>query len=256
MRAAEPDSSTGLFDIIAADLGIAGGDALGYFLAPLSFDERQWLGTAGVLGLTATAMAADEETAPWIRKQASPFNDRLASTAKLYGEGKYAIVFALSVYTGGLLAGDDDIRITGRLLCESLALAGITSQSIKMLAGRSRPYREAGSWYFDPLQFDDNSRLSFPSGHTVVAFSLSSVLSERIGNVWASVGLYSLASLTALSRVYDREHWLSDTILGAAIGTAAGLAVTSFEEEREKGTQGHSLILFPTMQGIAIAYRF
>ncbi len=254
--AGEPDTTSGAFDILGADLATAGGDALGYFLAPLSFDERQWLYTAGVLGLTATTMATDEESSPWMRRQASPLNDRLASVAKLYGERTYAIAFALSVYTGGLIAGESEVRITGRLLCESLLLAGITSQSIKMLAGRSRPYREEGAWYFDPLQLDDNSRFSFPSGHTVVAFSLSSVLAERIGNVWVGAGLYSLASLTALSRVYDGEHWLSDTILGAAIGTAAGLAVTSFETAREKGGEGYSVMLLPTAQGITVVYRF
>ena len=226
------DSTDGPFDIIASDLNIVGGDALSYFLTPLSFDERQWLYTAGVVGITASAIAVDEKTSPWIQRQATPFNDRLSAAAKLYGERTYAAIFALSVYTGGLIAGEDDIRVTGRLLCESLLLAGITSQSIKMLAGRSRPYRNDRSWYFDPLQLDDNSRFSFPSGHTVVAFSLSSVLAERIGNVWIGAGLYSLASLTALSRVYDGEHWLSDTLFGAAIGTAAGLAVTSFEEAR------------------------
>lgn len=258
VQAEEQDTSTAssrVLDIIAQDFATAGSDALGYILAPLSFDERDWFYTIGLVGVTASAIAADEQTSPWFRKQASPLNDDIASVVKQYGEAKYATAFALSVYASGLIAGDDEVRITGRLLCESLLLAGVTSQSIKMLAGRSRPYRDDGVWHFDPLQSSDNSRLSLPSGHTTVAFAVSSVLAARIDNSWATVGLYSLASLTALSRIYHGEHWLSDTILGAVIGTAAGLTVTSYERARDNKTESSSFVLLPTGQGITIVYR-
>jgi membrane-associated phospholipid phosphatase len=71
-----------------------------------------------------------------------------------------------------------------------------------------------GNVRFHWLQFSDKY-LSFPSGYSKVAFALSSVLSERIHNTAVSIGLYSLAGMTALARVYHDEHWFSDVFLGA-----------------------------------------
>lgn len=238
---------------VGDDLVIAGSDALGWLLAPLSFDGTQWLYAAGALSIPVLAIATDEHIRIW--QQPSPLGDDAAFVVKQYGEVKYAAAFALSVYAGGLALDDDDIRVTGRLLCESLLLAGITTTTVKMLSGRSRPYRGQGPWYFDPLQ-QDNGQLSFPSGHTTVAFAVSSVLSERIDNTWASVGLYSLASLTGLSRVYHHEHWFSDVLLGAAVGTAAGLAVTGWEEGRSRNAgEKYSVLLLPKPDGVLVVMR-
>lgn len=256
--AAETDSveaERSVVQTVGDDVTIASTDALNWFLAPLSFSGTDWLYTAGAVGVPVLAIAADEDIRTWLQKQNSPLNNDISTVVKQYGEIKYASVFALSVYAGGLAFGDDDIRITGRLLGESLILAGITTQAVKMLAGRSRPYRNDGPWYFAPLQ-SKNDRLSFPSGHTTVAFALSSVLSERLDNTWASVGLYSLASLTGLSRVYHNEHWFSDVLLGAVVGTASGLAVTGWETNRNpRAGDEHTIWLLPSLDGLQVVMK-
>lgn len=242
----------------AADLSAVGSDAGAYVFAPLSWSEREWLYAAGILGSSVLVMVADKDISAWIHKQETPAHDEVSAFAKLYGEKTYAALFALSAYTAGHLFCSDDIRVTGRLIGESLVFAGITTQAVKMLAGRSRPSRGEGVWFFAPLQ-TDNGRMSLSSGHTAVAFAVSSVLSERIGNMWASVGLYSLASMTALSRVYDGEHWLSDVLVGAAIGTSAGIAVTAWEAKRTEHSQkgeAQTLLLFPTPNGVLCVYRW
>ena len=43
---------------------------------------------------------------------------------------------------------------------------------------------------------------------------------------WATVGLYTLATATGLSRVYDNQHWVSDVFLGAAVGIASAKLAT------------------------------
>lgn len=247
-----------LWQTLGADLGTIGSDAGTYVLAPLSWSEQEWLCTVGIVGGAVLVMTADEDISTWMHKQATPTHDNVSMLAKLYGEKTYAALFALSTYTAGHLLGDDDIRVTGRLIGESLIFAGITTQAVKMLAGRSRPSRAEGAWFFAPLQ-TDNGRMSLSSGHTAVAFAISSVLAERIGNVWASVGLYSLASMTAFSRVYDGEHWLSDVLIGAAIGTSAGIAVTRWEENRKEGRQkgnAQTLLFLPTPNGVMCVYRW
>jgi membrane-associated phospholipid phosphatase len=56
--------------------------------------------------------------------------------------------------------------------------------------------------------------------------------------------LYGLAALTNASRVLDREHWLSDTVGGAALGYVAGSL--AWEARREsRRSRGPTLAVTP-----------
>jgi membrane-associated phospholipid phosphatase len=122
---------------------------------------------------------------------------------------------------------------------------------MKGIIGRSRPFLGDGPRRFTPFQFHEEAT-SLPSGHTTAAFAISSVLSERIKNPYATVGLYSLATLTAVARVYEDEHWFSDTVFAAAIGTVLGEAVVNLHEDNDSS----SLHLFPTQNGVRAELRF
>ncbi len=70
---------------------------------------------------------------------------------------------------------------------------------------------------------DDSDQKSFPSGHSLVAFSGATVLHKEFGHLspWISVAGYGLATLTAIDRVArDRHHWY-DVAAGAGIGFLA-----------------------------------
>lgn len=60
---------------------------------------------------------------------------------------------------------------------------------------------------------------SFPSGHTVTAFSICLLLALLINRKSAAVGLALLAFLIGLSRVYLAQHFLVDVLAGALLGT-------------------------------------
>ena len=64
------------------------------------------------------------------------------------------------------------------------------------------------------------------SGHTVIAFSLATALSQEIHKPWATVGLYTLATGTAWARVYQNDHWVSDVAVAAAVGIASAKLAT------------------------------
>jgi membrane-associated phospholipid phosphatase len=99
-----------------------------------------------------------------------------------------------------------------------------------------------GNVQFHGIQFSDKY-WSFPSGHSAVAFTLSSVLSNRIHTTAASIGLYSLAGMTALARVYHNEHWFSDVFLSAVIGTSIGTAVAADKEVQSTLSSFHPYLL-------------
>ena len=60
---------------------------------------------------------------------------------------------------------------------------------------------------------------------TLVAFALATALSDDIGRPWASVGLYTMATGVAWSRLNDNRHWLSDVAAGAVVGVTSAKLV-------------------------------
>ena len=118
-------------------------------------------------------------------------------------------------------------------------LAMLTSQlligPVKTLYGRPRP----------PLPLVETTGFSFPSGHSVagaaVAISLVIVLvpaGPKRRNLEILAGLF--AFVMALTRVYLRAHWLSDTAGGAALGAAVAVGAAAFVhwyvDRRSRGT--------------------
>lgn len=97
----------------------------------------------------------------------------------------------------------------GRMLAAdafSIAFMAIAVNGIKYGAQRMRP--------------NMSDRHSFPSGHTATAFTLATMLHMEYGwrSKWFSIGGYAIAASTALMRMANNCHWMSDTIAGALIG--------------------------------------
>ena len=67
----------------------------------------------------------------------------------------------------------------------------------------------------------DGSRYnSFPSGHTATSFMTATMLHKEYGwrSPWFSIGAYTVATATGISRLLNNRHWMSDVVAGAAIG--------------------------------------
>jgi len=244
-----------LWNVISRDVKHSLGDASAFYTAPLRFDKEEWFYTAGFLAGGALLLTSDEAG----RRNLSvggraSSNGDFRDIPTAYGSAYFACGLTLATYATGIMTENEELRITGRLLGESLILSGMPTLLIKSAAGRSRPCTGEASWRFRGIQWD-NGFQSFPSGHAMVAFALSTVLAERSDNIWARVGLYGLASLTALARVRDKQHWFSDVVVGAGLGLAAGLHVIAREEQRPSYITDRRVILYPSSRGLTVAYR-
>lgn len=106
-------------------------------------------------------------------------------------------------------------RFTAVASAGSAALLGIASfVSLKRISGRKRPCEiEPHCWatLLPPDQF------SFPSGHTITAFSVAVTLS-LFYPVLMPFLLFCAVSI-ALSRILLGMHFFSDVLAGAALGT-------------------------------------
>jgi membrane-associated phospholipid phosphatase len=128
----------------------------------------------------------------------------------------------------GLIFKNEKACEIGKIGMESFLLTGVTVQLLKNLCGRERPSaatRPGGSWHgpFSYLREPKGGRGissfdAFPSGHTATVFAAATTIADFSTAPWVSYTCYSLATLTAISRVTESTHWLSDCFVGAIIG--------------------------------------
>ncbi|MBN2583125.1 MAG: phosphatase PAP2 family protein [Planctomycetes bacterium] len=116
---------------------------------------------------------------------------------------------ALTAYGLSLKTGDDKTYAFSKSLIQALTLNGLTTTGLKLAANDHSPNGEDLAW---------------PSGHTSSTATMAAVVWEYYG--WqAGVPLYLLTGWVATGRLDDREHWLSDVIFGAVLGSVIGHSV-------------------------------
>ncbi len=64
---------------------------------------------------------------------------------------------------------------------------------------------------------------SFPSGHTMAAFSIFTLLSLFSKNKYFQILYFVLAFLVGFSRIYLAQHFLDDVLFGSTIGVLLGI---------------------------------
>jgi undecaprenyl-diphosphatase len=107
----------------------------------------------------------------------------------------------------------------------SAAVMGIlVFKALKKLSQRQRPCQYEPHCWSNVLPPD---RFSFPSGHTMTAFSIALVVSYFYPSLEGP--LFFLALSIAMSRIVLGMHFLSDVLAGAVLGVALGCAsITTF----------------------------
>ena len=246
------ETSRAPLSVAERDAAIALRLAVRTYTAPLRWDGSDWLSAGGGAVLTGLAIAADHGTYTTMIRNRSAGNSRLANAAIRYGDGLDVAVGIGGLYFVGLLVPEPWLRETMVLAGTATLVSASFSTVAKFVVGRARPYTGKGNHSFRPFTFSDDY-LSFPSGHTVVAFSVSSVLADRIANPWATVGFYGLATATALGRLYTLNHWLSDVVPAALCSIAIGRSIVRWYEGESESS---SLHIVPGPEQLAIMYEW
>lgn len=120
------------------------------------------------------------------------------------------------------------------------------SRALRAAVGRYRPRVV----YRDEVIFDDEKKNSFPSGHAGEAFAwaTTAVLVLDLPLTWQILA-YSSASLASLGRLPGGQHYFTDLLAGAAVGSgvsyAAYHASMSMVSDKEQADQKVSYSLGP-----------
>ena len=121
---------------------------------------------------------------------------------------------------------------------EVLVSTGLITAAIKGWTERARPYVYNNSV---PLEdrISSSSMRSFVSGHKALAFGAASFMSTTYMDLhpddpfrWVVLaGTFGAAGIVGYMRVESGQHFPTDVIAGAAIGTAIGWAIPALHRE-------------------------
>ena len=180
----------------------------------------QWWHGAIVLGGLSGLMLLDNSAQRFTQDNRTSVGDDLAQIRRV-GQPEVYGTITLGLLGAGLISGNHELTRAGGRLVATMFVAGATSTLAKLTFGRPRPSQSHDADGYVPFSGQE----AMPSGHTTMAFALATALSDDIHRTWASVGLYTIATGVAWSRVNDNRHWLSDVAAGAVVGVTSAKLV-------------------------------
>ena len=175
--------------------------------------DAKWLVPLG-LG-TGALIATDRTTASGIAK----FDDQLDASRVIsypgstYGAAAVGAVF----YLAGREGHNARARETGLLTWEALINSEIIVVSLKAITERRRPLAEhhRGDFF--------RGGTSFPSGHAIHAWSVATVIANEYSDHRSvQIAAYSIATAVSVARFTGEKHFLSDILIGSAMGYGIG----------------------------------
>ncbi|BDU73081.1 phosphatase PAP2 family protein [Mesoterricola silvestris] len=236
--------------------GLLWEDAKSVAQAPASWDASDWkalgLGAAAVLG---TAVLLDKTLDDASKRNHTDARDRLATNLARPG-GTAGLVLMGAGYLGFTVLGKDEPRSVIVDMGVATVLAQAAILPLKYGAGRARPLDGKGTHDFRALSSQDG----FPSGHAAQAFAMASVISMRSTEPWVGWCAYGAAGLVGVARLGTRDHFASDVVAGALVGTVMGRAVVRVNEgiRSHAGRAAFSVepAFSPGFKGVTVTARF
>lgn len=176
--------------------------------------------------------------------------DDFNTAAQLSDVTTFALSPALnmSLVLAGTLATPSTAAVMDDLIpiAEAMVITQWVTRGIKVTVARKRPFAALAGLG------GSEENLSFPSGHTSRAFALATsagVIAHTRGYkiepfVWA--GGMTLAVTSGYLRIAGDRHYMTDVLVGGALGVTAGLTVPLLMRRT-------NVDLIPTRSGIAFA---
>jgi len=136
----------------------------------------------------------------------------------VYGLGTVAGAF----YLIGRTRNNDRARETGLLSAQALVNSLIVESALKGVTQRGRPFtgRERSEFF--------EGGNSFPSGHSTQAWAVAAVVASEYKDRRAvQILAYGAATAVSVARFTGQKHYLSDVVVGSALGYTIGKYVYS-----------------------------
>jgi len=182
--------------------------------ARIHLEDASWLIPFG--GFAAGLMATDRDVSFHLSTNTSTLNrfDNISNY------GLYAMIGgAGGLYLLGRVTHDEHKRETGLLAGEAALNSLAVVTAVSYATGRERPLdgNHSGSFW--------SGGASFPSDHAAISWSIASVVAHEYPSPWMKLLAYGAATAISVSRVYGRQHFPSDVLVGTGVGWLVGQQV-------------------------------
>jgi membrane-associated phospholipid phosphatase len=236
--------------------GLLWDDAMALAASPGEWTSTDWgncaLGAAAVVGV---GLVLDRTLAEGAARSWTPARDHLASNVAQVG-GTGGLVLMGAAYAGFSLLDKDEPRSVVVDMGIATVLAQVAILPVKYVVGRARPGDDQGTTHFAPFTAND----SFPSGHATQAFAMASVVALRCDEPWVGYAAYGVAGLVGAARMVTRDHFASDVVAGALVGTCVGRSVVAMDRRvRARAGKAQFTVtpaLGPNFRGVTLTARF
>lgn len=200
------------------------------FTQPLRWQKDDFITAGSIVVGTGILYLADNESRTFFQNHQNDVPQALKDFGWYFGSPQNFFMISAGIYGFGLLTDNEKVRHTGVLIIASTVTSGIIQSVTKTAVGRARPLA-GGRDDFKP--FDGTSEYhSFPSGHSILSFSMAHAIAKQFDNFWAKAGIYTVGSIAPISRLWADAHWLSDIGLGMVISVVVVDGVDNFMKKK------------------------
>ncbi len=225
--------------------------------APVHWKLKDWYIASAIAGTWVLIYTQDDVIYDFFQRNRSKLTDDFSKYLfDPIGMGLYTLPLLGSMYLYGNITDKNKPKTVALLGLKSFIISGVLGQIIKQVSHRHRPYQDCPP---DHRNWDgpvsDIKYTSFPSGHTISAFSIATILAEAYRDKkWIPVVSYSLATLAGLSRINDNKHWATDVFAGAVIGHFVGRFV--YRSYAKKSCMSLQPVSMNGHLGLSFSWRF
>jgi len=184
--------------------------------AHIRVKDLDWL--VPLAAVTGLAIATDRDAMVHVVPIDAKLNKRSTDASNVLTGGMIGVPAAL--FGWGAFSNNPHAKETGLLAGEAVVDGLVVQQGMKLVFWRERPDVDNANGKF--FQKSAGADGSFPSNHSVIAWSSAAVLADEYPSTLNRILIYSAATGVSLTRVVGQQHFPSDVLVGSATGWLIG----------------------------------
>ena len=153
-------------------------------------------------------------------RRINPNNPNNAVWNNLSSTSKYISVgVPVGYFVAGLIHDNKALKQKAAYTAAAILLNTASTTLLKNVVKRERPYNTYTGIFPDKIESD----YAFPSGHTSSAFATATSLAIATKKWYVAVPAFAWSASVGYSRIYLGQHYPSDVIMGAIVGTSSAI---------------------------------
>ncbi|GLS20994.1 membrane protein [Labrys miyagiensis] len=173
----------------------------------------------------------DRAVADFVAGHTSPALEEISSLLTLGGDEHLIFSTLAAAALFAAFGTSSERKSVAHLWIATLSVAAV-SHALKRYVNQQRPDRTEAPFEGQGIPHSGGAYNAFPSGHAMYMGAIASTLSHQAPRF--KVPIWIGAGLIALTRVVVLAHWLSDVLVGLAMGSALERLTRTESEETVK----------------------